>query len=139
MTTELNLAQVAAASGATEVQINNWLARGALSATAYNPQGMGKARKFTRENVLEITLMARLVASGLTPAAAATRIDDLFKEIRRRKPTGHFMFFGSTGDFFVVDDEPNVDRLRKMGVAVMCVNIAQLQADVDRAFEDADR
>jgi hypothetical protein len=135
MTRELSLAQVAAVSGATEVQINNWLARGQLNATQYASSSMGKARRFSRDNVLEVCMMARLVQGGMTPAAAAARIAKLFGELERKKPFGWFVYFHETGHVMCVDDLPRLDTLRAKGVAITVVNVTELRGQVDKAFE----
>src|SRR5688572_27063798 len=58
-----------AASGATPRDVENWIARLPL-ATHFEPTVRGRARRFSRENVLEIAFITALVRGGVAPSEA---------------------------------------------------------------------
>ena len=57
----MSLAELAALSGASTFDIQHWLNRLSLT-TRYAKTTQGKAQKFNRDNAVEISLIARLVA-----------------------------------------------------------------------------
>ena len=66
--------------------------------------GGGRARRvargFTRQNVMEIALMQRLLDAGMSPSAAAEKLARLFARLKQKSPEGFVTFFQS-GDFIV--------------------------------------
>jgi hypothetical protein len=66
------MSSVLSITGATQRDIENWISRLAL-ATVYEQAGRGRARNFSRENVLELAFLAALMDGGVQalPLAAA--------------------------------------------------------------------
>jgi hypothetical protein len=73
----MSMAQLVTLSGASQFEIQNWMARLPLT-TRYAKTTQGKARGFNRDNAVEICLLARLVRAGVSPAVAAERVRLLF-------------------------------------------------------------
>ena len=61
--------ELAERTGATYRQVDHWARRGYLRV---NSRGHGVLRHWSDEEIRVATVMARLVAAGLTPAAAHT-------------------------------------------------------------------
>jgi hypothetical protein len=128
--------QLAALSGVSTLDIQNWMMRLPLS-TKYANTTSGVARQFSRDNALEILLMSRLIKNGMAPAAAAERLAKLFKELKQKKPHGWALFINDERfpvDFMVSDEPPSAKLLAKLSGCVV-VNVAQLADHVDAFFE----
>ena len=141
MSNKINMNELSEVTGATPRDIHNWMERLSLS-TKYGPALMGRAAertgRFTKENAMEILLIARLVANGMTPAAATERISRLFAQLKNRKPNGYALFYGDTVSY---GDDPPSERLvnffQKTGVIVNVVPIGRFAEEIDEFFARA--
>ena len=88
----MDMAELASLSGASTLDIQNWLKRLSLT-TRYAKTTQGKAQKFNRDNAVEISLIARLVRTGMAPAMAAEQVRLLFKQWELNRPLGWVVFF----------------------------------------------
>jgi hypothetical protein len=91
---EITQYELQAISGASQRDIENWMVRLPLT-TKFQQTVRGRSRTFSMDNVLEITLLARFVRSGFSPAAAAVRIRDLFDCWKRNGRTKWALFIWS--------------------------------------------
>jgi hypothetical protein len=132
---KINQARLLEFSGASQRDVENWMSRLAL-ATKYEPTVQGRARGFTKDNVVEITLLNRMVKNGMSPASAAEYLAKLFKEIKAKKPHGYAIFFTKGNmpiDHMVTDKPPSAEFLSAIDGAFV-VNVARLETDVDELF-----
>jgi hypothetical protein len=81
----ISIAELVAVSGASARDIDNWTARFSL-ATKYD-KGRGRARAFSRENALEIALIAALVKLRVQASDAASQMEVLFENWEHAGPT----------------------------------------------------
>ncbi|HEX2492670.1 MAG TPA: MerR family transcriptional regulator, partial [Steroidobacter sp.] len=100
-------AELSAVSGATTRDIENWMVRLPLR-TKFKRTVQGRARDFTRDNAVEIAMVAALVRSGFTPAAAAERVSVLLKMWERGEAVGWTLFVND--DVLVLDDPPTAGQ-----------------------------
>jgi hypothetical protein len=134
---KVNQAQLLEFTGASQRNVENWMSRLAL-ATKYEPTVQGRARGFSKDNVVEIALMNKLVRRGYAPAKAVEYIAKLFKDIRAKKPHGWLIIFGENFpiDYMVTDKQPSQEFINFDDVHV--INVAKLEADVDDFFAEID-
>jgi hypothetical protein len=129
--------ELLAVTGATQRQVENWLGRLPL-VTQYEPTVQGRARGFSKDNVMEIGLIDRLVKGGMKPAAAAECAAELFKAIRGRKPHGWVTVFigGNLPIDYLVSDKPPKPEFFRSVKGAFVLNVAQLEAEIDEFMED---
>jgi hypothetical protein len=127
-------------SGATASDITHWLKRLDLF-TNFTKTTQGKVRTFSRSNVIEISLVSRLVRFGLKPNIAAEYAGSLFRLWEKGEPPGWCTFIlDAEGVEFVVDSKPltteQIDLLDESGYIFMTMNVARLIAKVDEHFRE---
>jgi hypothetical protein len=122
---ELTAADLQAITGASGDNLESWIARLSLS-TAYEETVAGRARKFSRDNAVELGVIANLVKQGQKPAAAAEIAADLLKHLKTKKPKGWLTIFFDSGHFVISDEPPGPTTL-----TCVSVNIGQLQREID--------
>src|SRR5262245_49015860 len=96
-----------------EKDLHNWLQRLDLY-TKYEKPKAGPSRytngRFTRDNALEITLIARLVRAGFAPSIAAARIAGLFDCWRVAVREWAIIFSGETAlEVVPLDEAPTAE------------------------------
>jgi hypothetical protein len=79
---EITQGKLLSISGTSQRDVENWLVRLPLT-TKYKPTVRGRPRLYNRDNVIEITMIARLVRSGFSPRVAVEMVADLFKKWKR--------------------------------------------------------
>jgi hypothetical protein len=137
----LDMAQLADLSGASTKDIQNWLDRLSFT-TRYAKTMQGKARKFNRDNAVEICLIARLVRNGIEPAAAAKRVRILFDQWEHGTVLGWalFVYDEKSGiEALCLDEPPSanmLDGLDKAGFVYVLINTARLVDRVDKHFPE---
>lgn len=136
----MDMAGLANLSGASTLDIQNWLKRLSLT-TRYAKTTQGKAQKFNRDNAVEISLIARLVRTGMAPAMAAERVRLLFKQWELNQPLGWVVFFCEEKDSalgVLCEDEPptakTLDLLDEHNSIYVLMNAARLVDRVDAYF-----
>src|SRR5262245_11403030 len=125
---ELTLADLQAITGTSENNLERWLERLPL-VTAYEETVAGRARKFSRDNAVELGVVANLVKQGLKPAAAAEIAAKLLKTMKTKKPKGWLTIFLDSGHY-AISEEPPHTTIQKW-ISCVCVNIGQLQREID--------
>src|SRR5262245_47100852 len=131
---ELTAADLQAITGASGDNIESWIARLSLT-TQYEPTVQGKARKFSRDNAVELGVIANLVKQGMKPAAAAEIAAQLFKTLTTKKPKGFLTIL--PGGNYIIDDKPPSATLLKY-VSAVVVNVRQLEHEIDEYLNDSD-
>ena len=136
---KINQAQLLEFTGAGQRDVENWMSRLPL-ATKYEFTVQGRPRGFSKENVVEIALLNRMVKNGMSPAAAAEYLAKLFKDIRAKKPHGYAIFFTKGNmpiDYMVSDKLPSAQFLSMIDGAFV-LNVAKLETDVDEFLAGLD-
>jgi hypothetical protein len=128
---ELTARDLQAITGASGDNIETWLARLSLH-TQYEQTVPGKARKFSRDNALEIGLIASLVKAGMKPAEAAKVAAKLFKKMTTEKKNFLTVF---PGGHVTIDDKPPSAKLQEYTSAVV-VNVRQLEREIEKYLND---
>src|SRR5687768_7355213 len=77
------LSSVLDITGASQRDIENWIGRLQL-ATKFQQVGRGRQRFYSRANVLELSLVAALVASNIPPAVAAAYAESFLRRLQDR-------------------------------------------------------
>jgi hypothetical protein len=135
---KLTQAELLTVTGASQRDVENWMVRLPL-VTKYEQTVQGRARGFSKENVMELGLIDRLVnGNKMKPADAAACVAKLFKEIKAKKPHGFATFFTGGNfplDYIVSDKPPSATLLASVEGAVV-VNVAKLEASIDEFMED---
>lgn len=131
---KLTQGEVLEVTGASQRNIENWMARLSLS-TEYEATVQGRARGFSRENAVELALMRQLIEGGMRPAAAAECLAKLFAEIKAKKPHGWAIFLAG-GHYLVSDERPKF--LDALAGSAVVVNVAKVEADVDAFLDKLD-
>ena len=133
---KITMAELSGLAGTPEQDIHNWLKRLDL-ATDYGKTKTGPARvgRFTRQNALEISLIARLVETGMTPSAAAARVHRLFAQLQDKQPGGYVLIVGD--NVICSDRPPSAALLRALDVAGVVVNLGKLSDEIDDFFDTA--
>jgi hypothetical protein len=142
---KITMAQLCAVCGTTEKVLHHWLERLKLS-TRYAKAKTGPARngRFTRENVVELALIARLVRVGLGPSIAAARVAELLDQWRSSLPKAWAIFFNEKDmrlEVLCLDEPPERETLAELAeedFAFVMVNTAAVVAKVDAAFAEAE-
>ncbi len=124
---ELMLADVEAITGASVLDLENWRNRLPL-VTEFEATVAGRARRFSRENVTELSVIAALVKQGMKPAAAAEVAANLFELMKTKKPKGFLTVFPD--GTYTISDKPPGPAIMKYASCV-CVNIGQLEREID--------
>ena len=137
----MSLAELAALSGASAFDIRHWLDR-LPWVTKFAKKAQGKARKFNRENAVEICMIARLVRSGMSPAEAAKRVRILFEQCEPYLPEGWVVFFCEEEDSalgVLCDDKPplatTLDVLDEFNCIYVLMNAGRLADRVAAHFD----
>jgi hypothetical protein len=136
---EITQPQLLKLSGASQRDIENWIARLPLK-TKYKPTVRGRARVFNRKNAFEITLIARLVRSGFTASAAADMVAELFREWKRSDGKGWVIFMGGKTPLppvMPLDAAPNTEVLEALeegGYVYTIVNVGAIDRRVVDCF-----
>ena len=137
----MSMAQLVTLSGASQFEIQNWMARLPLT-TRYTKTTQGKARGFNRDNAVEICLLARLVRAGVSPAVAAERVRLLFEQWERGGVLGWVLFIcdeKSALQVVCIDEPPNakvIDALDEAACVYVLLNAARLVDRVDHFDEN---
>ena len=131
---ELTAAALQTITGASGGSIENWIARLSL-ATSYEETVQGRARRFSKDNAVELGVIANLVKQGMKPAAAAEVAAKLFEFMKSKKPRGFLTVF--PGGNYTISDQPPSDTLLKY-VSAVVVNVRQLETEIDQYLAGAD-
>jgi hypothetical protein len=131
---ELTAADLQAITGASGDNLESWIARLSLS-TAYEETVAGRARKFSKDNAMELGVIAALVKQGMKPAAAAEIAANLFEIMKTKKPKGFLTVL--PGGNYTIDDKPPSAALLKY-VSAVVVNVRQLEAEIDAYLDGVD-
>lgn len=129
---ELTAADLQAITGASGDNIESWIARLSLT-TQYEPTMQGKARKFSKDNALELGLIGKLVKQGMKPVAAAEVAVQLLRTMKAKKPKGFLTVL--PGGTYTISDKPPTATLLKYA-SVVVVNVRQLEAEIDEYLEN---
>lgn len=134
----MDMAGLASLSGASPLDIQNWLKRLSLT-TRYAKTTQGKAQKFNRENAVEICMIGRLVRSGMSPAEAAKRVHILFKQCEPYIPGGWVTFLSDEKIPFLTSDDPptakNLDLIDELDCVYVLMNVGRLADRVAAHFD----
>lgn len=115
--------------------MESWIARLSLT-TQYEPTVRGRARKFSKDNALELGVIAKLVKGhDMKPAYAAKIAAELFDLMKTKKPKGFLTVFPN--GTYAISDKPPGPTIMKYASAV-CVNITQLQNEIDEYLKGVD-
>jgi hypothetical protein len=134
-------AEVEQLSGAAPKDIVNWIER-LKFATKLANTSQGIARQFSRDNTVEISLIARLVRAGIPPALASERVQLLFEQWEHELPLRWVLFVcgdkPSAIDVVCLDEPPNakaLDALDEQESVYVLINTARLVDRVDAYFD----
>jgi hypothetical protein len=127
MLDHLTLTDLQAVTGSSENNLERWLERLPL-VTDYEETVKGVARKFSRNNAVELGVIARLVQTGMKPARAAEVAAELIKVMKDQKPQGFLTLFPG-GTFTISDAPPSAELLQHTSAVV--VNVRQLEREID--------
>jgi hypothetical protein len=135
---KITLAQLSSLAKVPEKDLTNWMQRLDLT-TKYQKAKTGPATsgRFTRENAIELYLIAKLVRIGMSPAEAADAVAGLFAHWAYGAKPGLTAFIG---DNIVLDDWLTADQLadlqREEGeeVAYIALDAAAAIVQVDKFF-----
>jgi hypothetical protein len=108
MRERISTAELIGITGASARDIDNWLWRLPL-ATKYDQKGRGRARGFSRDNALEIALVAALVKLRIQASDAASQMEVLFSNWQDCKPKElewTIFFWGGSPLHSISDDKP---------------------------------
>jgi hypothetical protein len=130
---ELTAADLQAITGASGDNIESWIARLSLS-TEYEATVQGKARKFSRDNALELGVIASLVKQGQKPHYAAKIAAELLDRMKTKKPKGWLTIFLDSGHY-TISDKPPGPTIQKY-ISCVCVNMGQLEHEIDEYLND---
>src|SRR5262245_47608685 len=123
-----------------EKDLHNWLQRLDLC-TKYEKPKAGPSRysngRFTRDNALEITLIARLVRAGFAPSIAAARIAGLFD---LSVTEWAIIFSGETAlEVLPLDEAPTAEVMSALSegeYVYVIIHTAAVAALVDKYFAE---
>jgi hypothetical protein len=139
------MAQLCAVCGTPEKVLHHWLERLKFS-TRYAKAKTGPARngRFTRENAIELALIARLVRAGLGPSVATAHVAELLAQWRSGLPRAWAILFTEKDmrlEVLCFDEPPERKTLAGLveeDFAFVMVNTAAVVAKVDAAFAEAE-
>jgi hypothetical protein len=131
--------KLADATGVSVRDVENWLGRLTL-VTAYHQPTLGQPRIFSRENAVELAMIAALVASGMSPAKAAPIAGLIVRQTQNRfdRVSDWLIFSPQDPSRFVTSDAPDVNGLHKKvgGDAIVCLRAGDIVARVLKLFEN---
>jgi hypothetical protein len=134
---KITMAQLSGLARTSEKVLATWIERLDL-ATKYQRAKTGPATggRFTRENAIELFLIAKLVRLGLLPSMAAAHISSLLKQWARGDKLG--LTFVSGPDIAITLDEPlsveQITGLQREEIAFVLIDAAAAVAQVDTYF-----
>jgi MerR HTH family regulatory protein len=132
---DLKAADIQAITGVHEDKLESWIDRLSLS-TQYETTVAGRARRFSRDNALELGVIATLVKQGSKPKHAAEVAAQLFEIMKTKKPRGVLTVFPNGR--YTISDKPPGPTIMKYASCV-CVNIGQLEREIDAYLAGVDK
>jgi len=140
MRQSITQAEVEQLSGAAWKDLRNWIDR-LTFATKLAKTRQGVPREFSRDNTIEISLIARLVRSGISPTVASDRVRLLFDHWEHDQPLGWVLFVcgdePTAIDVVCLDKPPNAKALAllaEQGRVFVIIHAADLVDRVDTYF-----
>lgn len=135
------ITEIEAATGASKIDIDNWIRRQAL-ATEYTSPPRGLSREYSYENALELGFMGALVAGGVKPSRAAPYVASLLRNVQAGRPREFLVFRGADPTTAVATDEIKPATLDQLGPAgdapgvITLIELGKIIRRVERAFEE---
>lgn len=128
--------------GLARADAENWLARVELR-TDYQPTARGRSREFSRENVVELAMIASLVAVGFRPSKAVVWAEIVVDEYRNRRSAPEFLAFPAQKfERCISGDEVSPDQLAELAAlspfrAAILINSGDVVRRVESLFTEA--
>lgn len=98
--------------GLSQKDVENWLSRPSITLrTHYAETKRGRAREFTRENVMELVIMDALVSMGCKPSHAPMWAEAVMDEHKRPISPPRYVAFPS-GEFSTMEGFVSLDTVR---------------------------
>jgi hypothetical protein len=133
----LNLLETVVVSGASVSFIETSLKRLELK-TDYMEAGRGHTRFFSRENVIELAIIARLVKARFTPLVAAERAGEIIELLREGVSEPLFIVFGGDEDSALsvgpLDRKLTAEQIAELsesGTVYVIIDVAKIVKKVD--------
>jgi hypothetical protein len=128
-------AQITPVVGADVNNIDNWIGRLELS-TKFEPSRRGRERQFTRENTIELAIVAALVQAGLKPQSAAAYADMGLRNLRHGGQREWLIFPAGDATKAFGSDQPDPAALAKKfgAVALSFVHVGEIVRRVEELF-----
>ena len=130
--------------GLSRADVENWLSRPSVQLrTEYAPTAKGRARDFTRKNVMELALVGALVSVGARASEAAIWAKPVIEEylsVLRTSQVNWIAFPAQSLDQMVTSEnisKINLDELSKQSPkqSVVIINAGEILRQVDKIFQ----
>ncbi|MEY8143209.1 hypothetical protein [Falsihalocynthiibacter sp. CO-5D18] len=126
--------------GLSRADVENWIARPSVQLrTKYAPTTKGRAREFTRKNVMELALVGALVKAGVKPSEVAMWAEVAIEDYCIGLPSIELMAFPpySFGQMVTANKYKDLDipaLLSQFGGAIILVEVGKYLREVDDLF-----
>jgi hypothetical protein len=143
MATTLSMTETIAVTGGTRDQFQKLNARGLLK-TNYDEPGQGRARTFTRENVVEMAYVTAFASAGASMAASIAYTAMMVRRDKERKrgiSISDFLIFpaGNVTSAVGTNEPEKTLRAAKDQTVHVVVNVQEIFRRIDTAFETVEK